>query len=154
MTALPYRPGVAIMLTSKAGLVFVAKRIDLTSEARQMPQGGIHQGESPLKAARHELKEETGTDRAELLAESKGWYTYDLPNNLVPKIWGGIFRGQRQKWFAMRFTGKDTDIAIATEHPEFSEWKWVKAATLPDIIVPFKRELYEELVREFSALVA
>ena len=119
-----------------------------------MPQGEIRKGESPLKAARRELKEEIGTDRAALLAESKGWYTYDLLENLVPKIWGGKFRGQRQKWFAMRFTGKDADIAIATEHAEFSEWKWVKAATMPDIIVPFKRALYEKLVREFGALVA
>jgi putative (di)nucleoside polyphosphate hydrolase len=154
MRNLPYRPGVGIMLISRAGLVFVARRIEMTSEAWQMPQGGIKEGESPLKAARRELKEEIGTERAKVLAESKGWYTYDLPQGLVPKTWGGKFRGQRQKWFAMRFTGKDRDIAIATEHPEFSEWKWVKAATLPDIIVPFKRALYEKLVREFSALVA
>jgi putative (di)nucleoside polyphosphate hydrolase len=150
MKPLPYRSGVGIMLLNKAGLVFVAKRIDMTSEAWQMPQGGIDEDESPLQAARRELKEETGTDKAEVLAESPGWFTYDLPDALVPKIWGGKYRGQKQKWFAMRFTGKDSDIDIATDHAEFSEWKWVKAQTLPDIIVPFKRALYAKVLEELG----
>jgi putative (di)nucleoside polyphosphate hydrolase len=154
MKALPYRMGVGIMLINNAGLVFAAKRIDRTSEAWQMPQGGIDEGEEPLEAARRELGEETGTDKAEILAESRDWLTYDLPAELVPQIWGGRYRGQKQKWFAMRFTGADGDIDIATEHPEFCEWKWVKAATLPDIIVPFKRALYEKLVQEFHGWVA
>jgi putative (di)nucleoside polyphosphate hydrolase len=151
---LPYRPGVGIMLLNKAGHVFAAKRIDMTSEAWQMPQGGIDEGESPEEAAWRELEEETGTGKAEILAESRGWHTYDLPQELVPKIWGGRYRGQRQKWFVMRFTGTDADINIATKHPEFSEWKWVKPETLPAIIVPFKKELYAKLVEEFKEWVA
>lgn len=146
---LPYRLGVGIMLINAAGQVFVAKRIDMTSEAWQMPQGGIDEGETPEQAAWRELKEEIGTKNAQLLAESEKWHDYDLPQELVANIWGGRYRGQRQKWFAMRFTGNDKDINIVTEHPEFSEWKWVKARTLPDIIVPFKRGLYNDLVREF-----
>jgi len=151
MTAsLPYRDGVGIMLLNRDNLVFVAKRIDTLAEAWQMPQGGIDAGETPWQAATRELKEETGTDKAELLHELPEWLTYDLPDSLIPKIWGGRYRGQRQKWFALRFTGTDQDINIATEHPEFSEWKWAKIEQLPDLIVPFKRELYQTLVQEFT----
>jgi putative (di)nucleoside polyphosphate hydrolase len=141
------------MLLNAQKRVFVAKRLDMTSEAWQMPQGGIDPGESPEKAAKRELMEETGTDKAELIAESSDWYFYDLPGDLVPKIWGGRYRGQKQKWYLKRFTGKDSDINIQTEIPEFSEWKWVEAATLPDIIVPFKRTMYAQLVEEFREWV-
>jgi len=149
-----YRRGVGIMLLNPAGLVFVAKRIDMPSDAWQMPQGGIDDGEAPASAARRELKEETGTDRAEILAESRDWFRYDLPDDLRPLLWGGKYRGQSQKWFAMRFTGTDRDIDIATEHPEFSDWKWTAPATLPDLIVPFKRALYRALLDEFKAVLA
>ena len=149
---LPYRDGVGIMLLNPHDLVFVAKRIDMTSEAWQMPQGGIDVGETPQQAAIRELMEETGIGGAVILKESDGWLTYDLPDNLVPKIWKGRYRGQKQKWFAMRFLGEDTEINIATEHPEFCEWKWVEMDTLPDIIVPFKRDLYQKVVVEFKNL--
>lgn len=145
----PYRLGVGIMLMNRQRQVFVAKRLDMISEAWQMPQGGIDAGETPAVAAMRELLEETGTDKASILAESKDWYSYDLPDSLVAKIWGGKYRGQKQKWFLMQFTGTDADINIETEHPEFSEWKWVEAQTLPDIIVPFKKQLYADLVKEF-----
>lgn len=148
---LPYRQGVGIMLRNDAGKIFVARRIDMTSEAWQMPQGGIDAGEDPLACARRELKEEIGTDKAELIAESNGWYYYDLPDDIIPKIWGGKYRGQQQKWFLMRFTGSDSDINIQTEDPEFSQWQWIAPEKLPDIIVPFKRELYARLLEEFSA---
>lgn len=146
---LPYRDGVGIMLINRKGLVFVARRIDMVSEAWQMPQGGIDAGESPLTAARRELKEEIGTDQAVLLKESRDWLAYDLPEEIIPKIWGGKYRGQRQKWFAMRFTGADSDINLETEDPEFSEWQWIPPKQLPLMIVPFKRELYQALVEEF-----
>lgn len=149
MQSLPYRLGVGVMLLNKEGLVFVAKRIDMVSEAWQMPQGGIDQGEEPLACARRELKEEIGTDKAVLLKESPKWFTYDLPKELIPKIWGGKYRGQKQKWFAMRFTGENTDINLQTEAPEFSAWQWIPLQQLPDIIVPFKRELYQQLIEEF-----
>ena len=152
MSALPYRDGVGIMLLTHDGRVFVARRIDTTSEAWQMPQGGIDPGESPLAAAKRELKEETGTDKATLLRESKNWLTYDLPEELIPKLWDGRFRGQKQKWFAMRFTGADSDINIHTPHPEFCEWRWAAMEELPDIIVPFKRTMYQALVDEFKDL--
>ena len=149
-SALPYRPGVGIMLLNNQRKIFVGKRIDQLSEAWQMPQGGIDEGETPLESARRELKEETGTDKAELLKESRDWLTYDLPQELIPKIWGGKFRGQRQKWFAMRFTGTDGDINIKTPHPEFREWQWVTMERLPDLIVPFKRSLYQAVIEEFK----
>lgn len=146
---LPYRRGVGMMLFNARGEVFVAKRIDTVSDAWQMPQGGIDDDEQPAAAALRELKEEIGNDNATILAESADWYRYDLPADLVPKIWKGRYRGQEQKWFALRFNGTDADINIDTEHPEFCEWKWVAINTLPDLIVPFKRPLYEALVAEF-----
>lgn len=148
--SLPYRDGVGIMLLNGEGLVFVAKRIDTVSEAWQMPQGGIDAGELPAVAALRELKEEIGTDKAAILRESADWYHYDLPEHLVSSVWGGCYRGQRQRWYAMRFTGEDRDINIATEHPEFCEWQWVQAQALPDLIVPFKRTLYQALLDEFK----
>jgi putative (di)nucleoside polyphosphate hydrolase len=150
---LPYRDGVGIMLLNRQGLVFAARRIDTVSEAWQMPQGGIDAGEKPKQAAIRELEEETGITQTELLGESADWLTYDLPDELVPRLWGGRFRGQRQKWFAMRFTGVDGDINIATEHPEFCEWRWMTPAQLPHMIVPFKRELYSQLLLEFATLL-
>ncbi len=151
---LPYRLGVGIMLLNTRGEVFVAKRIDMTSEAWQMPQGGIDEGELPRAAAMRELLEEIGTNRATIIAESKDWYAYDLPDHLVPIIWKGQYRGQKQKWYAMRFAGTDADINIHdVEHPEFNEWKWIEMHELPDVIVPFKRELYQALVDEFESLI-
>lgn len=149
---LPYRKGVGIMLFNADGLVFVAKRIDMTAEAWQMPQGGIDEGEDPRETAMRELKEEIGTNNAEILAESKEWLTYDLPDELAPFIWKGKYRGQKQKWFAMRLLGDESEIDIAGEKPEFSEWKWAPVETLPDLIVTFKRELYMQLVQEFRDL--
>lgn len=151
--ALPYRPCVGIMLINPAGLVFVGQRIDNLVEAWQMPQGGIDEGEDPRTAALRELGEEIGTEKAEIIAESAGWRNYDLPVDLIPKVWKGRYRGQRQKWFAMRFLGTDADIDIETSHPEFAAWRWVEHHQLPDLIVPFKRDLYREIVAEFAPLL-
>ncbi len=144
-----YRPGVGIMLLNAEGKVFSAKRIDVTSEAWQMPQGGIAKGETPRDAVFRELKEETGTDKAEILKETEDWLYYDFPNDLAARLWRGRYRGQRQKWFALRFTGLDADININTDRPEFCEWKWVAPGVLTELIVPFKRRLYEAVLNEF-----
>lgn len=154
IASLPYRPCVGLMLLNDANQVFVAKRIDMRSEAWQMPQGGIDEGETPEQAAMREMLEEIGTNNAEIIAENSGWLNYDLPVHLVPKLWDGQFRGQKQKWYALRYRGTDADINIDTETPEFSEWKWADMRSLPDLIVPFKRELYAKLVTEFKHLVA
>lgn len=151
-TALPYRPCVGIVLLNNANLVFVAKRRDMVSEAWQMPQGGIDENEDPLQAALRELKEETSVHNVALLHESNDWLEYDLPHHLIGKLWGGRYRGQRQKWFMFRHLGPDTDINIHTNTPEFTEWKWIEMPTLPDVIVPFKRALYEQVVKEFAPL--
>ena len=147
-----YRAAVGVMLLNHVGEVFVARRIDMPMmPAWQMPQGGIDPGETPLQAALRELKEEIGTDKAEILGESRMWLKYDLPVELAGGVWGGRYRGQRQKWFAMRFTGNDTDVDLATEHPEFDAWKWIQPERLPEVIVPFKRQLYIDILAEFRA---
>jgi putative (di)nucleoside polyphosphate hydrolase len=150
----PYREGVGIMLLGPAGKVLVARRIDAGGEAWQMPQGGIDAGEDPRAAALRELAEEIGTAKAEILAESRGWLEYDLPPPLRDKVWGGRYRGQRQKWLLCRFTGSDADIALDRHHhPEFSEWRWVEPEALPRLIVDFKRDLYERVLAEFRPLL-
>lgn len=147
-----YRSAVGVMLLNCTGEVFVARRIDFPMlPAWQMPQGGIDPGETPMQAALRELKEEIGTDKAEILGESSRWLKYDLPAELAGGVWGGRYRGQRQKWFAMRFTGNDTDIDLATDHPEFDAWKWIQPEQLPEMIVPFKRQLYIDILAEFRA---
>jgi len=149
-----YRPGVGIMLLSRDRRVFVGRRLDMAGENWQMPQGGIDAGETPLAAARRELHEEVGTDRAELLAESARWLTYEVPEPIATRLWRRRYRGQSQKWFAMRFTGADADIDLETHHPEFGAWKWVAPSALPDLIVPFKRRLYLDVLAEFAPLLA
>lgn len=146
---LPYRPGVGVMLVNRAGLVFVGQRFDSSVEAWQMPQGGIDPGEEPWPAALRELEEETGVapGLVERVAETPDWLTYDLPPELVPTIWGGRYRGQRQKWFALRFLGDDAQVNIATRHPEFRNWRWTGLDTLSGLIVPFKRPLYTRLIQ-------
>ena len=151
---LAYRPGVGMMLVNTEGNVFVAQRMDAPLTAWQMPQGGIDPGEDPRSAALRELKEEIGTDMAEIIAESRDWLRYDLPPELIGRVWQGRYRGQRQKWFVLRFLGRDGDIDIATEHPEFSAWRWADLDSLPDLIIPFKRKLYLDLVAEFRDLVS
>jgi putative (di)nucleoside polyphosphate hydrolase len=148
-----YRPGVGIVLLNRSGLAFVGRRIRMpVGMAKwQMPQGGIDSSETPRQAALRELLEEIGTDRAEILAESRSWFQHDVPDAIVQGIMGGGFRGNRQKWFAMRFTGADADINLATEHPEFDAWKWVSPQRLPELVVPFMRRLYLDVPAEFRA---
>jgi putative (di)nucleoside polyphosphate hydrolase len=148
-----YRRGVGVMLLNPEGKVFVGARIDNTDDAWQMPQGGIDQSDDDEWAtALRELEEETGIPPrlVERIAACPERMKYDLPDDLRPKLWGGKFKGQDQDWYLARFLGRDSDIDIATEHPEFREWKWVEPEQLPHLIVPFKRELYRRLLREFA----
>jgi putative (di)nucleoside polyphosphate hydrolase len=150
----PYRPAVGMMLLNRDGLVFVGKRIDQTQEAWQMPQGGIDDGEDPKTAALRELEEEIGTRNVELLREHPGWLFYDLPPHLLGTAWEGKYRGQRLKWLALRFLGRDSEINVATSHAEFSEWKWLKSADVLRLVVPFKREVYVAALNAFDDLTA
>ncbi|MEO1733068.1 MAG: RNA pyrophosphohydrolase, partial [Pseudomonadota bacterium] len=147
---LPYRPCVGVMLVNPEGRVFVGQRNDRHKAAWQMPQGGIDKGEVPRDAALRELWEETGvrTELVEVVAETADWVTYDLPVDLVPNIWKGRYRGQKQKWFLLRFLGDDSQIDIATDHPEFTTWRWAPVDGLVDEIIGFKREVYARVVDE------
>ena len=148
---LPYRLNVGIMLVNDDGFVFVGQRSDNHSDAWQMPQGGIDEGEDPKEAALRELFEETGiaTNLVEILSVSKDWVHYDLPIELIDKLWNGQYRGQKQKWYLMRFLGSDSEVNIQTEHPEFSKWKWMQPDNLVENIVPFKRPVYQQVIAEF-----
>ncbi|MBI3444040.1 MAG: RNA pyrophosphohydrolase [Magnetospirillum sp.] len=148
----PYRPGIGLVLLNGQGLAFVAQRIDTPGDAWQFPQGGIDEGEEPRATALREMEEEIGTDKAEIIAESAGWISYDLPPEIADKSWKGRFRGQTQKWFCARFTGVDADINLETKHPEFCRWRWMELAAVPPLIVPFKRGLYDQVVAEFLPL--
>jgi putative (di)nucleoside polyphosphate hydrolase len=150
--ALPYRPGAGVMLLNRDGKVFVAQRLDSTLEAWQMPQGGLDEGEDPEEGALRELEEETGIkrDKVEIVARCPVELTYDLPPDLVGKMWKGKWRGQRQTWFLMRFLGEDDDVDLDTAEPEFRAWKWADAAELPALIVPFKTKLYEQVLTAFA----
>lgn len=148
---LPYRPCVGVVLVNAAGLVFVGERAD-TPDAWQMPQGGIDAGETPKEAALRELEEETGVPAllVEVEAETAGWVRYDLPDNLVGKMWKGRYRGQEQKWFLLRFRGEDSDIDIHKHHHEFARWRWSRPEEVLAHIVPFKREVYATVLSEFG----
>lgn len=157
ISALPYRPNVGIMLANPKGLLFAGQRIDApklgTDEtAWQAPQGGIDEGEDPLEAALRELEEETGVrrDLVTVEAEYPGWLTYDLPHDVVPKIWKGRYRGQKQRWYLMRFHGADNQIVIEGDHPEFSRWTWIDPRDLVEKIVPFKRDIYTQVIAAFG----
>jgi putative (di)nucleoside polyphosphate hydrolase len=158
---LPYRPCVGTMVLNRAGRVFIGKRVggpehvDAT-HAWQMPQGGVDQGEDTYQAALRELHEETSIRSVKKIAEIPEWLSYDIPRSIVGRAWKGKYRGQTQKWYALRFTGDDSEIDIAhpggIHRPEFSEWRWERLETLPELIIPFKREVYERVVAAFRHL--
>ncbi len=153
---LPYRPCVGIVLINARGEIFAGQRLDSTADAWQMPQGGIDDGEKPRQAALRELWEETGVtaDLVEFVAKTEGWVTYDLPPELLGKVWGGKYRGQKQKWFLFRYLGRDDQVNIATDHPEFSRWRWIGAEEMVASIVPFKRDVYAQVVAAFRPHLA
>ncbi len=156
MTDLPYRSNVGAVLFNREGLVFVARRADLPNAEGpaggwQLPQGGIDPDEDPRSAVLRELAEEIGTDRAKIIGEHPDWLTYDLPPDLIGVALHGRYRGQRQRWFALRFTGTDADIRLDLDpHPEFNAWRWTKLSDLPALAVPFKRPIYEVLAESFA----
>ena len=150
---LPLRSGVGIVLLNNQNKVFVAKRIDNPKNFWQMPQGGIDEGENPLKAAFRELEEETSIRNAELIKELDGTITYELPDRLLGIIWKGKYRGQKQKWFLMRFIGKDSEININTSNPEFLDWKWIELDLITEVVVDFKLHVYKELQEKVKKLI-
>lgn len=151
---LPYRRGVGMMIVNEEGKVFLGKRVESKYEAWQMPQGGIDNAETPSKAVQREMMEEIGCNKGEIIAETKKWYSYDIPEFLVSKLWGGKYKGQKQKWFLIKFTGNDSDIDIQTDNPEFRAWCWADTSDLPQLIVPFKKLLYDAVLEEFTPLIA
>lgn len=155
IAALPYRPCVGMMICNREGRIFAGQRLDSTMDAWQMPQGGIEDGEDPRDAALRELFEETGIppEAVDVVTQTANWIPYDLPHYLVPKLWKGRYRGQKQIWFLMRFLGDDSQINIETEEQEFSRWCWLRPEDLLRKIVPFKRDTYETVIREFQTQV-
>ncbi len=150
---LPYRPGVGALVFNRRGEVLVARRNDIASEAWQLPQGGVDPGEDIRHAVLREVEEELGTAKLEVLAESHDWHTYDLPDELIGKAFKGRYRGQRQRWYALLFTGSDAEIdCVGVTSPEFAAWKWAAIDELPGMAVSFKRRVYESLVAEFRPL--
>ena len=152
-TNLPLRRGVGIVVLNKDNKVFVAKRIDNQKDFWQMPQGGVDEGENYLNAAYRELEEETSIKNVDLIKELDGLISYELPKNLLGVIWKGKYRGQEQKWFIMRFLGKDTEINIKTEHPEFCEWKWIDLENITDLVVEFKLHVYVDVKRKVKEIL-
>ena len=149
---LPYRNGVGIVVLNNKNKIFVAKRIDNPKNFWQMPQGGVDKDENYYDAALRELKEETSIENVELIKELDGITTYELPDNLLGIIWKGKYRGQKQKWFVMKFLGQQDEINVNTKNPEFLDWKWVELSKLPDIAVHFKVEIYKKIKKELSSL--
>ena len=150
---LPMRTGVGIIVLNNNNQVFVGKRKDNPGDKWQMPQGGVDKGEDFITAMRRELIEETSIKNIKILKEIQNMYQYELPKNLVGIIWRGKFRGQRQKWFITKFLGKDDEINLDTQHPEFIDWKWIDPNDLPDVIVDFKKELYLNLLKEINQVI-
>jgi putative (di)nucleoside polyphosphate hydrolase len=148
----PHRDCVGLALFNRDGLVFAGRRVDDPAGYWQMPQGGIDKGEDAVTAALRELREEVGTDKAEVVGEIDHWLSYDVPAELADKVWGGRYRGQRQRWFALRFTGTDDDIDLNTHHPEFAEWQWMKLSDLPKSVIGFKRDIYSQVAAAFQKL--
>ena len=149
---LPLRLGVGIALLNKENKIFVGKRIDNPKNFWQMPQGGVDENESYLQAAKRELLEETGIKNIKVIKELNYWLEYDLPKNLLGKIWNGKYRGQKQKWFIMKFLGNEDEINVKTKNPEFLDWKWIKSSDLTKVVVKFKLNIYEEIEKELSLL--
>ena len=150
---LPLRTGVGIVLLNNQNKIFVGKRIDNPKNFWEMPQGGVEKNENFLDAAKRELEEETGVKSVKIIKELEGWLNYNLPKNLLGKIWKGKYRGQRQKWFVMQFLGKENEINIKTKNPEFLDWKWIDFSKLPDVAVTFKVDVYKEIKKKLSFII-
>ena len=148
-----YRKGVGIFLVNQKNQLWVGKRFDYKNEYWQMPQGGIDVGESPFDACMREMREEIGTNAAELIGQHDQWLYYDIPLPLADRLWQGKYRGQKQKWMALRFTGHDDEINIATNEPEFCEWKWLSPLDLVELAVPFKRDVYQNVLSAFKPIL-
>lgn len=151
---LPYRIGVGLMIINEQNKIFVGRRIDSKVDLWQMPQGGVDKGEAPHDAALREMLEEIGSNKGVIIAQSNHWYSYNIPKNLIAKFWDGTYCGQTQKWFLIRFQGTDEDINLTYYKPEFNNWRWISPTELLDIIVPFKKKLYNAVMEEFKLYLA